>query len=47
MESNIGKWSVTVISLDQYKRHMDRAVLSSFWEGLDKFMSKNKPHLRF
>lgn len=47
LEGNIGKWNVTVISLDQYKRHMDRAVLSLFWEGLDKFMSKNKAHLRF
>ena len=47
LEANIGKWNVTVIQLDQYKRHMDRAVLSSFWEGLDKFMVKNKPHLRF
>lgn len=47
LEANIGKWNVNIIQLDQYKRHMDRALLSTFWETLDKFMVMNKPHLRF
>lgn len=47
MEPNVGKWNVHVITLSETKRHMDRAALLKFWEVLDRYMCKNKPHLRF
>ncbi|TRY63174.1 hypothetical protein TCAL_00483 [Tigriopus californicus] len=47
LEKNIGNWAVNVIQLSREKRHLDRAKLMSFWETLDKYMVKNKPHLRF
>ena len=47
LEKNIGNWAVGVIQLSRDKRHLDRAKLMAFWEALDKYMSNNKPHLRF
>ncbi len=35
-DANIGKWSITVIELDEHKRHLDRARLLTFWDELDK-----------
>jgi len=45
LDPNIAKWSVTVIELDTHKRHLDRARLLSFWDELDRYMLKSKPHL--
>lgn len=39
LDPNISKWSVTVIELDQHKRHLDRARLLTFWDELDKYVS--------
>lgn len=36
LDANVGKWSVTLLNLSQNKRHLDRAVLMTFWETLDK-----------
>uniref|UniRef100_A0A1A9W750 Parafibromin n=1 Tax=Glossina brevipalpis TaxID=37001 RepID=A0A1A9W750_9MUSC len=47
LDANVAKWSVTVLNLSQNKRHLDRAVLMTFWENLDKYMAKYKPELRF
>ena len=47
LDANIRNWSVNVINLNRYKRHLDRASLQQFWDTLDRFMSKQKPHLRF
>ncbi|XP_011210238.1 parafibromin [Bactrocera dorsalis] len=47
LDTNVAKWSVTLLNLSQNKRHLDRAVLMTFWETLDKYMAKNKPDLRF
>ncbi|XP_020811927.1 parafibromin [Drosophila serrata] len=47
LDSNVERWSVTLLRLSQNKRHLDRAVLSKFWETLDKYMAKYKPDLRF
>lgn len=47
LDSNVKNWSVNVINLDRYKRHLDRASLQQFWDILDRFMSKQKPHLRY
>lgn len=38
LDSNVEKWSVTVIQLSKYKRHLDRANLLHFWEILDRTM---------
>jgi len=46
LESNVGKWNVHILNVSEHKRHMDRAVLGKFWEVLDRYMLKNKPHLR-
>jgi len=47
LDLNVKKWSVHVMSLDRNRRHLDRATLQQFWEHLDRYMSKSKPHLRF
>ncbi|EDW59412.1 parafibromin [Drosophila novamexicana] len=47
LDANVERWSVTLLRLSQNKRHLDRAVLSKFWETLDKYMLKYKPDLRF
>ncbi|XP_046995367.1 parafibromin [Schistocerca americana] len=47
LDTNVGKWAVHVIELSRTKRHLDRAALMVFWEKLDKYMIKYKPHLRF
>lgn len=36
LDTNVSKWSVTLLNLSQNKRHLDRAVLMTFWETLDK-----------
>ncbi|XP_052093562.1 parafibromin-like [Mytilus californianus] len=46
LDNNVKKWNVTVLNLDRNKRHLDRAHIQTFWEVLDKFMAKNKSHLR-
>ncbi len=35
-DPNISKWSLTVIELDEHKRHLDRARLLVFWDEIDK-----------
>ncbi|XP_037944568.1 parafibromin [Teleopsis dalmanni] len=47
LDGNVAKWSVTLLNLSQTRRHLDRAVLMTFWETLDKYMMKFKPELRF
>ncbi|WAR31307.1 CDC73-like protein, partial [Mya arenaria] len=47
LDNNVRKWNVTVVNLDRHRRHLDRASLQVVWEVLDKFMAKDKPHLRF
>lgn len=47
LEANVSKWAVTVLNLDRMRRHLDRATLNMFWEVLDKYMAKEKPHLRY
>lgn len=47
LEKNISNWAVTVIQLSRTKRHLDRAALLKFWEGLDRHILKHKPHLRW
>ncbi|VDN86668.1 unnamed protein product [Brugia pahangi] len=46
MDNNVAKWSVNVLKLSRTKRHLDRAILARFWEALDRYIIKNKPHLR-
>lgn len=46
-DPNISKWSVNLIELDQYKRHLDCARLRTFWESLDQFIAKHKSNLRY
>jgi len=47
LEKNISNWAVSIIELSRTKRHLDRAALLTFWERLDKHITKNKPHLRW
>lgn len=44
LDANIARWPVTTIELDPRKRHLDRARLLCFWDELDKYMAKIKPH---
>ena len=36
LDPNITKWAVSVIELDQHKRHLDKARLLGLWDELDK-----------
>lgn len=36
LDANVSKWSVTILNISRTKRHLDRAVLMTFWETLDK-----------
>ena len=45
VDQNIAKWSVSVVELDQHKRHLDRARLLAVWDELDRHIAKTKPHL--
>lgn len=47
LDKNVAGWSVKLLNLSLTKRHLDRAVLMTFWETLDAYMIKNKPELRF
>lgn len=47
LDANVARWAVTVLNLSRTKRHLDRAVLMTFWERLDNYIMKNKPDLRF
>lgn len=47
VDNNVKKWNVTIVNLDNNRRHLDRASLQVVWEVLDTFMAKSKPHLRF
>ncbi|KAK3928824.1 Parafibromin [Frankliniella fusca] len=47
LDSNVAQWAVHVVQLSRTKRHLDRAALMVIWEKLDKYMVKEKPHLRF
>ncbi|CAF3941100.1 unnamed protein product, partial [Adineta steineri] len=44
-DTNIAKWSVHLIELDQNKRHLDCARIRTFWDSLDQFIAKNKSAL--
>ncbi|KAL9988717.1 hypothetical protein ACROYT_G003195 [Oculina patagonica] len=46
-DPNVQKWDVQILTISRNKRHLDKASIIRFWEILDKFMTKNKPHLRF
>ncbi|CAF0937793.1 unnamed protein product [Adineta steineri] len=46
-DTNIAKWSVHLIELDQNKRHLDCARIRTFWDSLDQFIAKNKSALRY
>lgn len=46
-DPNVQKWDVHILTISRNKRHLDKASIIRFWEILDKFMTKNKPHLRF
>ncbi|CAN0342553.1 parafibromin [Lethenteron reissneri] len=47
LDANVMKWDVQVLELSRHKRHLDQAVLLSFWNTLDQYMVKHKTHLRF
>lgn len=47
LDANVARWAVTVLNLSRTKRHLDRAILMTFWEKLDKHIMKFKPDLRY
>ncbi|XP_041480918.1 parafibromin-like [Lytechinus variegatus] len=46
IDPNVKKWNVHIMEISRSKRHLDKARLLNFWEVLDKYMVKNKSHLR-
>lgn len=47
IDKNVLKWDTTVLTVSRSKRHLDSVSALKFWEVLDKFIMKNKRHLRF
>ncbi|KAJ1520944.1 hypothetical protein ONE63_004021 [Megalurothrips usitatus] len=47
LDGNVAKWAVQVVQLSRTKRHLDRAALMVIWEKLDRYIVKEKPHLRY
>ena len=47
IDPNVLKWDVFPMTINQTRRHKDRASVMKFWESLEKFLTKNKPNLRF
>lgn len=47
LDANVARWAVKVLNLSRIKRHLDRAVLMTFWERLDSYIMQHKPDLRF
>lgn len=47
LDTNVARWSVTVLNISRTKRHLDKASIMVFWEKLDLYMTKYKPDLRF
>lgn len=46
LDTNVAQWPVTVLNLSRTERHLDRAVLMTFWESLDEHIARKKPELR-
>lgn len=40
-------WAVTPLNIHRHKRHMDKAVVSGFWDMLDSYNATNRSHLNF
>jgi len=38
-------WNVEYLNIHRTKRHADKATVTEFWDGLDRYMSVAKPHL--
>jgi len=47
IDPNVLKWDVHTLTVNQTRRHKDRASVMKFWESLEKFLTKCKPNLRF
>lgn len=47
VDPNVLKWDVHTLTVNETRRHKDRASVMKFWEALEKFLTKNKPNLRF
>ncbi|KAJ1353995.1 hypothetical protein KIN20_010790 [Parelaphostrongylus tenuis] len=47
VNSNVAKWSVTMLPVSRTKRHMDKARFRVFWEVMDRWIPANRPYLRF
>ncbi|KAI8388093.1 RNA pol II accessory factor, Cdc73 family-domain-containing protein [Radiomyces spectabilis] len=45
--STVSKWAVTELKIHRHKRHMDKAVVSQFWDDLDSYIATHKPYLNF
>ncbi len=43
--AKIKDWNVSELKIDQNRRHVDKAVVASFWKVLDTWMMANKPGL--
>lgn len=40
-------WAVTQMNIHRHKRHMDKAVVSGFWDMLDSYNATHRSHLNF
>lgn len=43
--TKIKDWNVSELKIDANRRHVDKAVVASFWKLLDTWMVTNKPGL--
>ncbi|KAJ2773435.1 accessory factor associated with RNA polymerase II [Coemansia nantahalensis] len=38
-------WAVVPLNIERSRRHMDRATVSSMWQGIDQYIARHKPEL--
>jgi len=43
--SAILSWNVKVLSINKYRRHLDKTAMLEFWNELEEFLAKKKPDL--
>jgi hypothetical protein len=43
---NIKHWNVKILTINKHKRHLDRTAALEFWNEVENFIAKKKPHLR-
>ncbi|GAB5590812.1 accessory factor associated with RNA polymerase II [Umbelopsis nana] len=47
LQGPVKDWAVSQLNIHRHKRHMDKAVVSGFWDMLDSYNATHRSHLNF